>query len=54
VDPEGALQGAVERFSRRFESMEDAARGEGRALSSLRLEELERLWNRAKTLERPS
>ncbi|MGH7357991.1 MAG: nucleoside triphosphate pyrophosphohydrolase, partial [Candidatus Rokuibacteriota bacterium] len=54
VDPEGALQAAVERFSRRFASMEDAARDEGRELSGLSLGELERLWSRAKALERPS
>jgi tetrapyrrole methylase family protein/MazG family protein len=53
VDPEGALQAAVERFSRRFASMEAAVRGEGRELSGLPLEELERLWDRAKALERP-
>jgi tetrapyrrole methylase family protein/MazG family protein len=54
VDPEDSLQAAVERFSRRFASMEDAARGEGRELQGLSLDELERLWNRAKSVERPS
>jgi tetrapyrrole methylase family protein / MazG family protein len=54
VDPEGALHGAVERFSRRFASMEEAARSEGQELSSLPLEELEELWSRAKASERRS
>jgi len=54
VDPDGALQAAVERFGRRFESMEEAARGGGRELAGLSLDELERLWAQAKSLERPS
>ena len=54
VDPEGALQAAVDRFSRRFASMEEAARDEGRELAGLSLAELEELWTRAKSLERPA
>jgi tetrapyrrole methylase family protein / MazG family protein len=54
VDPEGALHGTVERFSRRFAWIEEAVRREGRELSSLPLEELEELWSRAKASERPS
>jgi tetrapyrrole methylase family protein/MazG family protein len=54
VDPEGALQATVERFGRRFASMEEAARGEGRELGGLSLDELEQLWTRAKSLEGPS
>jgi tetrapyrrole methylase family protein/MazG family protein len=54
VDPEGALQAAVKRFGRRFESMEDAARDEGRGLAGRSLDELERLWTQAKSRERPS
>src|SRR5262249_30852141 len=54
VDPEGALQTAVDRFARRFASMEEAARREGRDLAALSLEEWERLWLRAKSLERPA
>jgi tetrapyrrole methylase family protein/MazG family protein len=54
VDPEGALQAAVDRFSRRFASMEEAARDEGRELTGLSLAELEELWTRAKSLERPA
>jgi tetrapyrrole methylase family protein/MazG family protein len=54
VDPEDALQAAVDRFSRRFASMEEAARDEGRELAGLSLAELEELWTRAKSLERPA
>lgn len=53
VDPEGALQSAVDRFGRRFASMEEAARAEGRQLAGLSADELERLWSHAKSLERP-
>jgi len=53
VDPEGALQATVDRFARRFASMEEAARSEGRDLSLLSLDEWDRLWSRAKSLERP-
>jgi uncharacterized protein YabN with tetrapyrrole methylase and pyrophosphatase domain len=54
VDPEDALQAAVDRFGRRFAKMEEAARAEGRGLAGLSPDELERLWIRAKSLERPS
>ena len=54
VDPESALQATVDRFSRRFASMENAARGEGRDLATLSLDEWDRLWSRAKSLERPA
>jgi tetrapyrrole methylase family protein/MazG family protein len=54
VDPEGALQRAVDRFGRRFTSMEEAARSEGRDLAGRPLDDLERLWTRAKSMERPA
>jgi tetrapyrrole methylase family protein / MazG family protein len=53
VDPESALQTAVDRFGRRFAAMEETARSEGRQLAGLAPDELERLWTRAKSLERP-
>src|SRR5262245_35923543 len=52
VDPEAALQGAVERFSTRFQHMESAAEEGGRELRSLTLDEMERLWMEAKSQER--
>jgi tetrapyrrole methylase family protein/MazG family protein len=51
VDPERALKSAVERFERRFASMEEAARTGGRELSSLSPGELEELWVQAKSRE---
>jgi tetrapyrrole methylase family protein / MazG family protein len=54
VDPEGALQRAVDRFGRRFASMEETARGEGRELAGRSLDDLERLWTLAKSMERPA
>lgn len=51
ADPEAALQGAVDRFRRRFQWMEDAAGDDGRALSSMTLAEMERLWVEAKSRE---
>jgi tetrapyrrole methylase family protein / MazG family protein len=52
VDPEGTMQAAVDRFARRFASMEEAARAEGRELAALSPDEWERLWSRAKSQER--
>jgi len=52
VDPEAALQGAIERFRTRFQQMESAADESGRELRSLTLEEMERLWMEAKSHER--
>jgi tetrapyrrole methylase family protein/MazG family protein len=54
IDPERALQSAVDRFGRRFESMEQAARAGGQALAALSSTELERLWAEAKAREEPS
>jgi len=51
VDPEAALQGAVDRFGRRFQRMEDAADDTGRELRVMTLEEMERLWLEAKSQE---
>ena len=51
VDPEGALQGTIERFRSRFQQMEGAAADSGRELRSLTLDEMERLWVDAKSRE---
>jgi MazG family protein len=51
-DPETALQRAVERFSRRFSLMEEAAGERGQELRAMTLEEMERLWTDAKSRER--
>lgn len=51
VDPEAALQGANEKFTRRFEMMEEQARGRGVRIDSLNLDELDALWEAAKSRE---
>lgn len=51
IDPEAALQGANEKFTRRFAVMEEDARARGVALGSLNLAELDALWEAAKRRE---
>jgi len=48
VDPELALAGASDRFAARIRHMEASATDEGRSLADYTLEELDRMWNRAK------
>jgi len=50
VEPEGALRGANERFSRRFRVVEEQAGGSER-LREMDLEEMDVLWERAKAEE---
>lgn len=52
VDPEDALQGTNASFSTRFSAMEDLARHQGVSLTSLDLENLDRLWTKVKEAER--
>ncbi|MBV8602027.1 MAG: nucleoside triphosphate pyrophosphohydrolase, partial [Candidatus Eremiobacteraeota bacterium] len=49
IDAEGALREANEKFYRRFAFMEARASAEGRNLGDLSLDELEDLWELAKT-----
>ena len=49
LDAEGTLRSANEKFYRRFAFMERRAEHAGRALSDLSLDELEELWQLAKT-----
>lgn len=51
INPEEALRIAIRKFTTRFSYMEDMASAEGRSLSSLSLEEMERLWEMAKKAE---
>jgi tetrapyrrole methylase family protein/MazG family protein len=53
VDPEVALQGATDRFCARFQIMEQIADEGDRELRFLTLEEMERLWEEAKSHARP-
>lgn len=48
VEPEDALQDCNDKFTRRFNYMEDAARKRGQNLSALTLEALDQLWDEAK------
>lgn len=50
VEPESALRRANERFSRRFQAVERAA-GSAEGLAAMDLDEMDQLWERAKTEE---
>ncbi len=50
VEPESALRRANERFSRRFQAVERAA-GSAERLAAMDLDEMDQLWERAKTEE---
>jgi ATP diphosphatase len=54
VNPEIALKQATKKFSRRFNHIERQVETSGRQLRDCQLEELDALWNEAKTLERAS
>jgi tetrapyrrole methylase family protein/MazG family protein len=53
LDPELALAGASDRFATRFRLMEEQAAVAGRPLGEHTLEELDALWERAKSTESP-
>lgn len=48
LDPEDALRVMIERFSRRFRRIEEAAREGGRSIESLTIQEMDAVWDRAK------
>lgn len=50
IDPTLALDGTNRKFSRRFKAMEQMAKSDGRDLTAMRPEEMERLWARAKEI----
>jgi MazG family protein len=52
IDAEAALQGAVEKFRRRFMDMEAALAAEGKAVTAVSQDELERSWEAMKARER--
>jgi nucleoside triphosphate diphosphatase len=52
IDPEDALRNANAKFVRRFGSIEDALRRDGRAPQDSTLEEMDALWDLAKDAER--
>lgn len=49
VDPESALRGANSRFRKRFAHVEHMAKSKGKRLSEMSLEELDQLWEHAKS-----
>lgn len=53
VDPESALRKTNRKFRRRFSWLEEKLREQGRSLEEATLEEMETLWQQAKTLEEP-
>ena len=52
VDPESALKAANRKFRSRFRHIEDRLREDGRKPADSALEEMDRLWDEAKVLER--
>lgn len=50
-DPEGLLRQANQKFSRRFEKMEEVLRASGRSPREAGLEEMERIWGEIKASE---
>ena len=52
LDAEDVLQGAIEKFRRRFATMEDELNASGKSVASVSAEELERAWEGAKARER--
>jgi uncharacterized protein YabN with tetrapyrrole methylase and pyrophosphatase domain len=52
VDPESALKAANRKFRRRFQYIEERLRDQGRKPADSTLEEMDRLWNEAKSRER--
>jgi ATP diphosphatase len=50
VDPEIALRRTNQKFTARFEHIENAARSGGTDLNDMSLDEMEALWQEAKTL----
>ncbi len=49
VDPEAALRGTNERFYQRFHYIEQQAAAQGRDVDTMSLDEMDALWNEAKT-----
>ncbi|MGD8237986.1 MAG: nucleoside triphosphate pyrophosphohydrolase [Armatimonadota bacterium] len=48
LDPEEALRGAIDKFCRRFERIEQSARRSGRSLQEMSLQEMDAIWEEGK------
>ncbi len=51
INPDNALEHANQKFIRRFNYVEAGAKAQGRSLSEMTLEEMDKLWNEAKAKE---
>lgn len=51
MDPEDALSKACDKFARRFRRVEELAQAQGNPLEGMSLEEMDKLWDRAKREE---
>lgn len=51
IHPEDALEKTNKKFIRRFKYIEDTARTQGRSIAELSMDEMEQLWQQAKSLE---
>jgi len=51
VDPERALRKSTEKFVKRFQKMEELIEKDGKKLSNLSIEEMNRYWEKAKEVE---
>jgi tetrapyrrole methylase family protein / MazG family protein len=49
INPEMALTKTIEKFIKRFEYIEKSAEGKGRKMEEMTLEDMDELWNEAKT-----
>ena len=54
VDPEQALSEATDKFIRRFSYIERTAKERGQILNDMTIEEMDKLWDEAKVLEKVS
>ncbi|MBN2719838.1 MAG: nucleoside triphosphate pyrophosphohydrolase [Proteobacteria bacterium] len=51
-NPEAAVERSIRKFGRRFDSMEEMARRDGRRLGEMSIEEMEEYWQKAKREEK--
>ncbi len=54
IEPESALRRANEKFTTRFEALEQRVHHEGRTFAEMNLEQLEAIWGDVKTGRRPN
>jgi nucleoside triphosphate diphosphatase len=52
INPEAALRKTINRFQQRFRHVEESLHDQGRLMNTTSLEEMDRLWEEAKALEK--